>query len=554
MIYVTRHSSTHIVWLIFDEKTLRRLRIPGTERLAFTQIESIIDQLMQVLVTTLLEDLSDAEPLCASFVLDCRPFIAKGVQLKEVDFRVRFLRALEECIPLYQSQFPRFLKKLYLITPIEELLVKLDLPAGTLRNTVVLEDRSQLSNHLGSEIPPEYGGNSGPLAECDLLFKHKSAEKEARILLEAQDTAQKSLLATGEPTPADPLDYGGNGVSLGQCGLLTKHESDEEEKAVSLIPQETAQAESVNRQSMPVDPPELSSNNENRNSSSNDEEKPPLFYSKQIGLPPFVLDPKDLDKMEDLYPGKSGARIVPIDSGWLVKYGKGVRLAEAEALHLISTTTTIPVPRLIGAYILDDVCYIIMTHEAGVHLEYMWKEATEEEREKVLAQLRDAVKQLRAIKGTYIGGLHREICRDPLFDAGWSRRPSTYGPYDSEADLNEGIVQAMEDRFPKTEGGEPREISATEYLNRQLIRGMKNHEIVFTNGDLRPSNILVKEDRSIVIVDWGMSGFWPEYWEYFRARVVITAVPDWEVVVEKYIPPYYVEEFVMDHITTMMWN
>lgn len=44
------------------------------------------------------------------------------------------------------------------------------------------------------------------------------------------------------------------------------------------------------------------------------------------------------------------------------------------------------------------------------------------------------------------------------------------------------------------------------------------HDIVFTNGDIAPYNILVVEDGRISgLIDWEAAGYYLEYWEYTTA-------------------------------------
>lgn len=40
---------------------------------------------------------------------------------------------------------------------------------------------------------------------------------------------------------------------------------------------------------------------------------------------------------------------------------------------------------------------------------------------------------------------------------------------------------------------------------------------VFTHGDLNPANSLISGDRVVGIIDWGFSGWYPNYWEYTSA-------------------------------------
>lgn len=57
----------------------------------------------------------------------------------------------------------------------------------------------------------------------------------------------------------------------------------------------------------------------------------------------------------------------------------------------------------------------------------------------------------------------------------------------------------------------------SKYVIQQTVRELKGHEIVLTYGDLHAGNIIFRSDGTVVILDWGLAGFWPEYWEFYRA-------------------------------------
>jgi len=177
------------------------------------------------------------------------------------------------------------------------------------------------------------------------------------------------------------------------------------------------------------------------------EEEPRLVYSETIGPPSIILDPDDLQTTVGLCPGKMGASLTFADSDMIVKYGHGVRLAEAEALHLVSTCTTIAAPKLLSAYILDGTGYIIMSYEQGEPLEHYWR-VSEGEQNRILEQLRGYVSQMRDITGNFIADLDESPCRDGIFEAGYGDYTRySYGPYPSEETFNEEIVQALRDRL-----------------------------------------------------------------------------------------------------------
>ncbi|ORY73824.1 hypothetical protein BCR35DRAFT_145016 [Leucosporidium creatinivorum] len=45
-----------------------------------------------------------------------------------------------------------------------------------------------------------------------------------------------------------------------------------------------------------------------------------------------------------------------------------------------------------------------------------------------------------------------------------------------------------------------------------------NHRLVFTHGDLPGRNLIVRDRKLVGLVDWGYSGWYPEYFETMQAR------------------------------------
>ena len=150
---------------------------------------------------------------------------------------------------------------------------------------------------------------------------------------------------------------------------------------------------------------------------------------------------------------------------------------------------------------------------------------------------------MREIPGDFIGGVDGSPCRDGVFEAGYGDYTSySYGPYPSEESFDEGMIQSLRDRMPlKVLEGE-HDIESnffnSECILYQTVRGLKNHKLVFTHGDLHAGNILVRTDGTVVLLDWGLAGFWPEYWEFYRAMHNPPWRASWDRVVEKFIPPF----------------
>ncbi|KJK66617.1 Phosphotransferase enzyme family protein [Aspergillus parasiticus SU-1] len=273
---------------------------------------------------------------------------------------------------------------------------------------------------------------------------------------------------------------------------------------------------------------------------SPEEPKLRLIYSEDIGPPTFILDPEDLKDTEDLLPDRMDACLAWADTDMLVKFGHGVHLAEAEALHLVSKRTTIAAPKLLSAYILDGTGYIIISYEHGTPFEQYWDNTSETEHQRILAQLTDYVQQMRAIEGSFIGGLDHSPCRDGVFEGGYGDHTKySYGPYESES-FNEGMVQALRDWLPakllESENDPQSNFWASEYILQQTVRGLKGHKIVFTHCDLHGGNMLVRYDSTVVLLDWGLSGFWPECWEFYRAIFNPPWRTPWDRMVEDLSP------------------
>lgn len=285
---------------------------------------------------------------------------------------------------------------------------------------------------------------------------------------------------------------------------------------------------------------------ESLDSTNEVKEKKPLLISRRIGTPKYVLNP------EYLGDPSLGKRIVRYYDDTIVKFGGSVRLAEAEAMHMIAEQTSIPVPRVIGAYLLEGICYIIMSFEKGQPLDVYWNSATEAQQEHVIEQLRDYVSQMRKIKGTFIGGIDYAPCEDGLFMWDFEGMDRAYGPYQDEAAFNEGIIEALHRKLPPETFKEPPDPTSAGYNkaweDEQLVRSLKGHEIVFTHGDLNHSNILVRDDGTVVLIDWGCSGYWPSYWEYHRTTLMGTFRHDFIRQIVRFIPPFYQEALVIRHI------
>ena len=508
----------YVLWVTIDEKVMRGyapmysdLRTSsGVVDLGLAGLELLADLLLT-------RGSGDDTPssLTALCIVDFKLHDVPPNRKGHSSFRATLGMALEELVSHIHSHYPGLLGKTYILRPCDDYLASLDIPECLLRHTVLLPNPKDLFLHLGPDVPPEYGGQGALPATSDLF---KQADVGGSAVEAKSDTDE----------PSERISS-----SLPTC---TEQQGNTEE----------SQSRPERTDTQPSDEP------------SSNATEPRLIYSETIGPPDIILDPEDLKTAEDVVPGKMGASLAFADSDMVVKYGHGVRLAEAEALFLVSKRTTIPTPKLLSAYILDGTGYIIMSYEEGEPLGHYWDRVSEAEQGKVLQQLRDYVEQMRSIKGDFIGGLDHTPCRDGIFEGGFGDYTKySYGPYESEESFNEGIVQALRDRLPaellKREGDPDSVFFTSEFLLYQTVRGLKGHEIVFTHGDLHHGNIIVRADGTVVLLDWGSAGFWPEYWEFYRAMFGSPWKVSWDRMVEKFIPPYYVESAIMQKVFATVW-
>ena len=276
-------------------------------------------------------------------------------------------------------------------------------------------------------------------------------------------------------------------------------------------------------------------------------QKPPLLWSERNGKPTYILDPQDLPGQPSIAPNKMCATIKLIDTDLIVKYGEGFKLSEAEAMHPVSYRITVKVPRVEAAYVLEGVGYIIMSLERGKLLNRYSDSATDAQRENVIMQLKDYVDQLRQIKGQFIGSVDSSPCQDAVFEWDHQAKLHEYGPFDSQSAFNEGIVKALEITVPL--GGVIQDPESSAYnktwMLKQLVRSFKSHEMVLTHGDLRADNIIIRHDGAVTLIDWELAGFWPEYWEFYRATFNGQWREDFMRQLERFIPPFYKEAYIM---------
>ncbi len=208
----------------------------------------------------------------------------------------------------------------------------------------------------------------------------------------------------------------------------------------------------------------------------------------------------------------------------VIKFGPSVDAREAQTMHFIKERTRIPIPGATN----DGPNTILMEYVEGCNLQERWPQMLDEEKRRIAEQMCDIIHQLRGLKGNYIGAVNR----GPAVDM--RRSSSTGGPFDSETEFNNFLFENM--------------ISSTPLLYSQSVRQTmkRDHELVFSHGDLNLHNIIVKDGDIMALLDWEYAGWYPEHWEYVKFCAATLHDREWHELGPTLFPTTYPDELIKD--------
>ncbi|KAG9228321.1 hypothetical protein BJ875DRAFT_250215 [Amylocarpus encephaloides] len=172
--------------------------------------------------------------------------------------------------------------------------------------------------------------------------------------------------------------------------------------------------------------------------------------------------------------------------------------------YLEAHSPEIPAPKPHGLIKFSNACIMLMTYISATTLESVWQSLTTDNKLFVQSKLQSIFSTLRSLKlpsGGNMGGVGGEGVQDYHLDDHEKQHLNT--------------ISAFED-FQFSIDVLPPSPAFTTFLRSFLPPSDK--ECVFTHGDLRPANIMVEQDSNgsytvSGIIDWEMSGFYPEYME-----------------------------------------
>lgn len=258
--------------------------------------------------------------------------------------------------------------------------------------------------------------------------------------------------------------------------------------------------------------------------------------SQPIQLPTPEEAENSLDVIYDFVPG--ARRVVGLGNDIVVKYGPNIDVKEAETISFISQNTTIPVPKILGAYTHDSKGYIVMSRIRGTPLSDSLHSLSSSEYDSIAADMKTYLDQLRGLtiekfeKSSFIGSIGGGECKDKIFCSGSDKR----GPFTTESEMYSNICERLCDL---RSWGNPKPDHSMHFIRRMYSEN-SNHAIRFTHGDLSPGNIMIENGHVVGILDWQEAGWYPEYWEYVNTMQGCAMSWDtpWPLQIEKFLQPY----------------
>ncbi|KAF9034470.1 kinase-like protein, partial [Hymenopellis radicata] len=233
--------------------------------------------------------------------------------------------------------------------------------------------------------------------------------------------------------------------------------------------------------------------------------------------------PHLIQHAKTIYPPvyKGGGSVCRLSDGTVLKTGPAWQIrAEVDAMHLVASQTTIPIPRIYDIWFDGEKGFIVMEFIDGENLRRaFFTTLTEEQRCHVSRTLASYLEQLRLIPppeklgppgwiGAANGGPFCEPCLS------WKREP--LGPFPSLSAFNDYRV-SLYDKFGRIHP--PIAVRLAELRHSMA----DNQRVVFTHADLHSDNVIIRvrgkgaEHVDVVaILDWGCAGWRPIFWEAFK--------------------------------------
>lgn len=282
------------------------------------------------------------------------------------------------------------------------------------------------------------------------------------------------------------------------------------------------------------------------------------FFAPEERLPAPLPTREAIISAEVVLEEYTGRRVVQLGTSYIVKYGSNVTLTEGENLLFLKETRTIRVPEVFALYSEDHaasgrkVNYIIMECISGSSLDKCWDKLASADREIIVKEVRAYIDALRNIPAPgYFGCVSRQPFEESIFwtpsGSGADQQQEISGPFQTETEFNAGLLHKY-----RYNNGSPHK---AKFFARWLPAVFRDHKPVFCHADLQRKNIIWREDKSVVIIDWESAGWYPEYWEYALATFCCSGWrDDWHEYLSRMIREYPNEYVWFDMLVRELWS
>lgn len=201
---------------------------------------------------------------------------------------------------------------------------------------------------------------------------------------------------------------------------------------------------------------------------------------------PPIVTREEIWNGRDLCPHLvSGCKILEIGESKILKMGLTITMGEAEAMCLVRNTTSVPVPEVLNAYMIDDIGFLLMRKIPEVPLEACWESLSEDFQQCILERLRAYVHKWRRIEGTFFGSVDQGPCEDIIFKHPWGEKNYHYGPFQSRKEFSKGVVEALKNSRPGGQLVDEDDYRLADEILASGENGQDEREIL-THGDLHP--------------------------------------------------------------------
>jgi aminoglycoside phosphotransferase len=201
----------------------------------------------------------------------------------------------------------------------------------------------------------------------------------------------------------------------------------------------------------------------------------------------------------------------------------GIDRAQADMMHYAATHGVLA-PKVRGVYDIitrRPIARVMISERVpGEPLVDVWQNMSEAEQTSVKEQLRAQMRQMRTLTQPYIGRIDKQPTRN-IYNTTFVRH---CGPFEDEESFDEWCLARLS-------GGSFQRWKWKRVLEKQ--RRKSTGRFVLTHGDLSPRNIMVDGSTITGIIDWELSGFYPEYVEYAVAIGLGPGIEEWWVPVLK---------------------